>query len=232
MWCWVRSAASGCRCRPPLLGRAWLTPPPPRPRPPPHTHRPTPRALAEVEISRERVPLSAAYKAVGQRCQLRINGGASHEVPVSSPPHDSGEWRWACGRARARGGASHEVPVSSPPHDSGARLRAPAGKAWRHGGGHAGQGPGCREVLVQGHLPVAGLFHPVRRLWVVQFEKGVAPEDFDYERRGARTGGDPSSHPALPRVPSAPQRSTTCLSWCHAATSLPAPPSKLLSPQA
>lgn len=40
----------------------------------------------ECEISRERVPLRNAYKAVGQRAALRVNSGVEFELPVSSAP--------------------------------------------------------------------------------------------------------------------------------------------------
>lgn len=42
--------------------------------------------VLEVEVSRERVPIRAAYKHVGQAAQVRVGGGAAVVVPPSSPP--------------------------------------------------------------------------------------------------------------------------------------------------
>eukprot|EP00882_Tetradesmus_deserticola_P001057 GHRQ01001144.1.p1 GENE.GHRQ01001144.1~~GHRQ01001144.1.p1 ORF type:complete len:400 (+),score=143.13 GHRQ01001144.1:233-1432(+) len=41
----------------------------------------------EVEVSRERVPLRNAYKAAGQRMNVRVNGGEKRSLTVASPPH-------------------------------------------------------------------------------------------------------------------------------------------------
>lgn len=38
----------------------------------------------EAEVSRERVPLRNAYKAAGQKAVVRINGGLTYTLPVSS----------------------------------------------------------------------------------------------------------------------------------------------------
>jgi hypothetical protein len=38
----------------------------------------------EVEISRERVPLRNAYKAAGQRMNVRVNGGEKRSLTVRS----------------------------------------------------------------------------------------------------------------------------------------------------
>ncbi|GIL80986.1 hypothetical protein Vretifemale_10128, partial [Volvox reticuliferus] len=40
----------------------------------------------ECEVSRERIPLRAAYKAAGQRASLRINSGVERNCTVASPP--------------------------------------------------------------------------------------------------------------------------------------------------
>lgn len=42
--------------------------------------------VLEAEISRERIPLKAAYKHAGQCASVRVNGGLEVQVPVSSPP--------------------------------------------------------------------------------------------------------------------------------------------------
>eukprot|EP00195_Chlamydomonas_chlamydogama_P008071 CAMPEP_0202901106 /NCGR_PEP_ID=MMETSP1392-20130828/13313_1 /ASSEMBLY_ACC=CAM_ASM_000868 /TAXON_ID=225041 /ORGANISM="Chlamydomonas chlamydogama, Strain SAG 11-48b" /LENGTH=405 /DNA_ID=CAMNT_0049587607 /DNA_START=199 /DNA_END=1416 /DNA_ORIENTATION=+ len=43
--------------------------------------------VVECEISRERVPLRNAYKAVGQKASVRVNGGVEYNVTVSSAPY-------------------------------------------------------------------------------------------------------------------------------------------------
>ncbi|KAF6252479.1 hypothetical protein COO60DRAFT_1704250 [Scenedesmus sp. NREL 46B-D3] len=44
----------------------------------------------EVEVSRERVPLRNAYKAAGQRMNVRVNGGEKRTLTIASPPHEEG----------------------------------------------------------------------------------------------------------------------------------------------
>ncbi|KAG2435461.1 hypothetical protein HYH02_011961 [Chlamydomonas schloesseri] len=39
-----------------------------------------------VEVSRERIPLAAAYKAAGQRAVLRVNNGLERQVAAATPP--------------------------------------------------------------------------------------------------------------------------------------------------
>ena len=46
-----------------------------------------PCPTAEVEVSRERVPLRSAYKLPGQLAQLLVSGGEARALPVVTPPH-------------------------------------------------------------------------------------------------------------------------------------------------
>lgn len=42
--------------------------------------------VLQVEISRERVPIRNAYKAVGQRARLRVGAGVERLLPAASAP--------------------------------------------------------------------------------------------------------------------------------------------------
>ena len=43
--------------------------------------------VLEVEISRERVPIRNAYKHIGQKASVRVNGGIEQQVMPSCPPY-------------------------------------------------------------------------------------------------------------------------------------------------
>lgn len=43
--------------------------------------------VLEIEISRERVPIRNAYKHIGQKAAVRVNGGIEYQVMPSNPPY-------------------------------------------------------------------------------------------------------------------------------------------------